>query len=329
MANAVRFPTRQPEGYTWIDDEPLFDPSIHLELEQPSEIVLLSDLGYDDAEIERTATPVALSSPFRVLSAEGVEVLLHVARLLRPYARRSGGRIERAVRGGSYRSRWLRDLCTSPAVTEHLSEIYGVDVAPHAMPLQLGHMNYDPSNIDTAIDKWHVDTLALDYVMMVTDPALVDGGRFEYFNGTKHEAEELKMQGRTPPSDRTVQPAFPGPGYAVAMHGNMVVHRAGPMFSPGERITMVNGYVSLDTSIDAQSRSADLITHDEPHVLFPEWARMAAWRSGDRLEALVAKLGFTPDTDAVIGALEFAIEDVQQAIDAMRAGAPEMEHFGG
>ena len=64
-------------------------------------------------------------------------------------------------------------------------------------------------------------TIALDYVMMVTDPAQLPGGRFEYFRGTKGEAAALAAEGRTPPPD------FPGPGYAIALHGNMVVHRRG------------------------------------------------------------------------------------------------------
>ena len=59
----------------------------------------------------------------------------------------------------------------------------------------------------------------------------------------------------------------------------MVVHRAGPLASLDERISMVNGYVALDTTVDEQSRSADLIALDDHNVLFTEWAKYAAWRS--------------------------------------------------
>jgi len=31
------------------------------------------------------------------------------------------------------------------------------------------------------IDKWHYDTLQVDYVMFVTDPNEVEGGEFQYF----------------------------------------------------------------------------------------------------------------------------------------------------
>ena len=32
MSVAVPFPEIQPDGYDWLDDEPAFDPTLHLEL---------------------------------------------------------------------------------------------------------------------------------------------------------------------------------------------------------------------------------------------------------------------------------------------------------
>ena len=329
MGIAVPFPDTQPPGYAWFDDEPVFDPDRHLQLEAPAEIVMLADLGYTDAEIATKATPVAASTPFRMLSDEGAAIMLELARRLRNFATPAGDRIETMTRGGCYRSRWLRDLCTSPEVTAHLEAIYGIAIAPHAMPLHLGHLNYEPTRIEVAIDKWHHDTLPLDFVMTVTDPALVAGGRFEYFVGTKHEAAELAAAGETPPPERTVAPDFPGPGYAIALHGDMVVHRAGPVTELTERISMVNGYVALDTSRDEQSRSADLIAIDDPDALYTEWAKFAAWRSHDRLGHLLDELTFESDPQLVAARLETAIADVARAADEMRAGVRSMDHYGG
>ncbi len=329
MGIAVPFPETQPDGYEWLDDEPTFDPAVHLQLEAPDEIVMLADLGYSADEIATKATQVAASSPFRLLSDEGAAVMLTIARRLRPYARAAGDRIENMVRGGCYRSRWLRDVCVSQDVCTHLEAIYGIAIAPHPMPVHLGHMNFEPDSIDAAIDKWHHDTLPLDFVMTVTDPAQVAGGRFEYFLGTKHEAASLADSGRTPPPDRTVAPDFPGPGYAIALHGDMVVHRAGPLDELTERISMVNGYVALDATRDEQSRSADLIALDDPRVLYTEWAKFAAWRSAARLDTLVHELPFTEDVESVTAALEHAIEDARRAADEMRSGERQLEHYGG
>ena len=86
MAIAVPFPTTVPEGYPQLTDEPVFDPDRHLQLEAPTEIVLLADLGYSPEEIATKATPVAASSPFRMLSDEGAAIMLDLARRLRAYA---------------------------------------------------------------------------------------------------------------------------------------------------------------------------------------------------------------------------------------------------
>ena len=324
---AVPFPEHPPAGYQWLAGEPPFDPDRHLALEPPAEVVTLAELGYPDAEIEPTATPVAVSAPFRVLSDEGAAVMQRTARALRARAKRAGNRIENVVRSGCYRSRWLRDLCLSPAVTEAMAGIYGVGVAPHTMPVHLGHLNYEPANVHEAVDKWHHDTIALDYVMMVTDPAQLPGGRFEYFRGTKGEAAALAAEGRTPPPDRVVAPDFPGPGYAIALHGNMVVHRGAPLSAQAERITMVNAYVALDRTRDDQSRSRDLIGIDDPAVLYTEWARHAAWRAQGRLADLIDTLPFDQPPEAVVARLESAVEDVRQAMADMRAGPREAEHY--
>ena len=327
MTIAVPFPDTQPAGFELLGNEPVFDPDAHLQLEEPEEIVMLVDLGYTADEIAGTATPVACSSPFRMLSDEGAEIMLATARRLRTFATPAGDRIEHVVRGGCYRSKWLRDLALSPEIAAHMSAIYGIEVAPHAMPLHLAHMNFEPSSIEKSIDKWHHDTLPLDYVMTVTDPAAVNGGRFEYFAGTKGEMAALAEQGKTPPVERRVAPEFAGPGYAIALHGNMVVHRAGELFEMCERISMVNGYVATNTTIDGQSRTRDLLNVDPPEVLLAEWAKFAAWRSHGRLATMIESLEFTDDVEAVISALEHGIADVAEAIEEMRAGQRPAEHY--
>ena len=327
MTVGVPFPAAQPPGYSWLEDEPSFDPSVHLALETPSSVSLLADFGYSPETIEPTATPVAVSAPFRVLSDEGAAVMLDTCRRLRQFSKRAGNRIENTVRGGCYRSRFLRDLCLDPSVTAMMSQIYGCDVAPHTMPLHLGHLNYEPSKVDEAVDKWHHDTIPLDYVMLVSDPNELPGGRFEYFVGTKAEAADLAARGERPPADRVVAPDFPGPGYAIALHGDMVVHRGAPLTAPAERITMVNAYVALDRTKADQSRSRDLIGVDDESHLYTEWLKHVAWRSEGRLAALVESTGFGLDREQAIDALEAAVTDVTRAIDDMRAGQREAEHY--
>ena len=324
---AVPFPEQLPVGYQWFDDEPTFNPTRHLALEKPTEIRYLTEFGYSEEEIKTKATPVAASSPFRILSQEGAEVLLHVARSLRQHTT-SCERIENMVRGGCYRSKFLRDLCIDPSLTDLMCKIYDTDVAPHTMPVHLGHMNFAPDDLSRAVDKWHHDTLPLDFVMMVTDPTSLDGGQFEYFVGTKHEMGELAKKGKMPPRERVVAPQFNGPGYAIALHGDMVVHRGAALNTPGERITMVNGYIATDTSGDDQHRHKDLTLVDDPETLYTEWAKHAAWRAQGRLQTLLKELSFSSDRKAIAAQLEDAIKDVSSAIDEMRDdNAHELHHY--
>ncbi|NKB39874.1 MAG: hypothetical protein GKR86_02255 [Ilumatobacter sp.] len=161
----------------------------------------------------------------------------------------------------------------------------------------------------------------------MTDSTRTPGGRFEYFTGTKAEAAALRDEGATPPPARVVAPDFPGPGWAIALHGNMVVHRGGPLIDLAERITMVNGYVSTDASIEDQSRNADLIGVDDPAVLYADWARFAAWRSREQLDRIIESVPFGLAPEDVAATLESAIADVQIAVDEMRAGPQQTEHY--
>jgi hypothetical protein len=174
----------------------VFNPLTHLQLEKPETVFSLADLGYDDEDVKRAPVPFAATSVFRVLSDEGAAVLYQVVKRLEPFAA-SNERIERCVRGGVYRSKFLRDLCLCTKVTEFLSELAGIELMPHTIPHQLGHINYNPQKIGSNVDKWHVDTLRFDYVMFVTDPTKNSGGQFQYFKGTKHDMAALKAEGKS------------------------------------------------------------------------------------------------------------------------------------
>ena len=322
---AVPFPQSRPDGYTWFENEPTFDPAKHLALARPKRIRYLEEFGYSSEEVKSKASPVAVSSPFRVLSEEGAQVLLDTARSLRQHAI-SCKRIENMVRGGCYRSRFLRDLCVNPSLTQLMCDIYETDVAPHTMPVHLGHMSFSPTDLSKVVNKWHHDTLPLDMVMMVTDPKGLDGGQFEYFVGTKTEMADLAAQGLTPPIDRIEAPPFHGPGYAIALHGNMLVHRSVPLNTVGERISMVNGYVSTNCALDDQHRHKGLISIDDPVTLYAEWAKHSAWRAKERLDSLVSTMKFNPDSDSIADELELAISDVTKTIAEMRD--IDMHHYG-
>ena len=124
MSIAISFPEELPEGYQWLDEETPFDSAKHLALEFPRKMLSLEDLGYAKEEIRDKATTFGVSEPFRILSEEGSEIMLETALRLKPFCRRAGNRIENTVRSGCYRSRWLRDFCTSQDVCDLMASIY-------------------------------------------------------------------------------------------------------------------------------------------------------------------------------------------------------------
>ena len=216
--------------------------------------------------IKESPVNFATTSVFRVLSDEGCEALLDVSRKLEKFTT-SSPRISRNVRGGVYRSRFLRDLCLSDEVSLFLSDIAGISLSPHTIPHQLGHINFNPLELEKNVDKWHVDTLTFDYVLFVTDPKKNDGGEFQYFFGTKDEMAELKKNSKKIPKNKIVTPEIPGPGFVVFQQGKHVVHRAKGLTSHGERITLVNGYMPSDPEINDYTKFGELCNVDPMEIL--------------------------------------------------------------
>lgn len=325
----INFPNTLPDGYHYIDNEPNYDPNIHLALEFPKDSHNLHDLGYSQEEIDKCPTDYGVSGVTRLLSDEGVRVLMKTAQSLRKYSSSGGERIQHLLRGCVYRSKFLRDLCLCPKVSEFLSQIYGIPVAPHSIPLHLGHFNFAPDDLTRAVDKWHIDTIGFDYVMMVSDPNQQVGGRFQYFLGTKKEIQEIKDNNQSIPEDRIISPEFPGPGYIIVLQGNMVVHRGAKLEQPFDRVTMVNGYVPLDLDSVDPSRFFDLKTVDPHQLLFPEWARHKAWLSKGKLNRIIEELPFTDDRELIINKLKSAIKDVETAIKDLSDSSEGEQNFYG
>ena len=316
-----------PDGFEFINEKDHFNPKKHLQLEKPSEIYSLKDLGYGEEIIGNSPVNFAATSVFRILSSEGSEMLLDVTRKLEKFTT-SSQRIARNVRGGVYRSKFLRDLCLSDEISVFLSDIAGINLSPHTIPHQLGHLNYNPLEIGKNVDKWHVDTLMFDYVMFVTDPKKNKGGQFQYFYGTKNEMAEIKKNNKQVPSDKIISPKIPGPGYAVFQQGKHVVHRAKGLTSPGERITMVNGYMASDPSIKDYTKFGELCNVDPLEIISKEFTSHTATQVKKLLEEKILDKNFQDLTLDSVKQLENASEILRSAVDQLKKGKKDMEHFG-
>ncbi|MFE3638537.1 hypothetical protein [Streptomyces sp. NPDC059168] len=325
------FPGTVPPGYAYLEDEPVFDAARDLSMELPDSSVGLSDLGYSQAFRDNYGSDLAVSAPFRLLSDAGVARLQSVISQLHPYIRRNSktARVPAVLRGTAYRSRFVRDLSLSAEVTDFLSGIGGMQLVPTSYPHQLAHLNFPPDDLTKPNVGWHHDENAFVLVLMVHDPNSVDGGDFEYFDGTRHEGHAILDRDRDIPASRRVSPHFPGAGYAVLMQGSTILHRASPLLHPGNRISLVTSYDTRDVRYPDPNRfyfvtggfgDIDPNAQLERYCRYVDYARHMAWRTRGKLADFIDTIEWTDDRDCVIARFEEAIDDAITALNALKRG---------
>jgi len=266
---------------------------------------------------------VAVAGPFRLLSEEGVAAARSVALSLRDSSLTSD-RTAKYLPGGVYRSRFLRDLCNCEEIADFLSDVAECELLPHSMPSQQLYINYAPDELTKAVDTWHVDSIGFDYVLLLSDPRTFAGGQFQFFRGTTLEAARLlgtdsdgltDATSRDLPSHRVVTAAFPAAGYALFQQGNMVVHRATPLTSRAERITMVPGLVARDVRWADPTKDA-VADWGEPGIV-AEFARHKAWLALTKLSELIEHARLEAGPAEIRDALQSSVADVLHAITVM------------
>lgn len=325
LADPLSLPATVPTGYGSLRDEPRFDPQQHLALEAPSQVWTLRDFGYSEQEARQCASPVAVAGPMRLLSDEGAAAVRAVATALRG-ERQASDRTANYLAGGVYRSKFLRDLCSCRELADFLSAIAGCELLPHSMPSQQAYVNYAPDDLSKAVDTWHTDSIGLDCVLLVTDPATFDGGQFQFFRGTRQAAAallEVRPENLTAairrelPADQVVGVTFKSAGCAVFQQGSMVVHRATRLERRAERNTVVIGYVARDVSRPDPTRDS-IVSWQEPGLL-AEFVRHKAWLTRTKLDALVRTLDVNAPPAEIRARLEAAMADSQRAIEILEA----------
>jgi hypothetical protein len=308
---------------TMISAPPGFEPprsdvpwnARYLDLRRPERVFTLDELG-EGAAGPSALSPVAITSPFRVLSDEGAEVLQRIASELQGVAR-SSERLPKFARGVVYRSQFLRGLYGDPELLDFLRELAQAPLEPHPVSHHAAQLNFAPDDLARNVDQWHCDVVSFDFVLMVSDPRPMKGGRFEYFEGSVEEGRELLVEGPGLPPERVVRVEFPGAGWAVLQQGHRVLHRAARLEERYPRITMVCSYYTPHTEIDDPTDLATLRKVDGREVALVEWSRYAAVVAARRLEhfaASGAELG--RPLEEVREGLRRSIAGVEEAIAA-------------
>ena len=317
MTSTLPFPNERPPSYIKLTDEPVFDAGKHLALGRAETVTSLKELGYSDEDIKNCPSDFGVSTAFKILSREGVAAMHEICNAMYVNRNVSIGtglnRLGSYVRGAGYRSQFIKDFCDSPELAEHLSAMAGVSLARHSVPAVACGVNYAPKDIRKAVDSWHIDSVAFDIVMMVSDPQLLEGGEFQYFHGTKMEGQRLLgIEGEEGldtelPQERMITVPFPAAGYGFMQQGNMIFHRACRLKKKAERITMVPSFVVTPSTANDATNSVNMLSWDDPG-LPAELTRHEAWRASARLEELIESISLHDDNETLTAQLDAALE---------------------
>ena len=295
-----------------------WEPARHLALEPPERVTLLEEWG-PDAAGPAALSPLAITSPFRLLSDEGVAALQAICGELEQYAV-GDERIAKKVRGSIYRSRFLQGMYGDASVLAFLRGLARAPLEPHPVSHHAIHINYAPDELERNVDQWHRDVISFDYVLMVSDPRPMRGGRFEYFLGPVEEGRALLESGAGLPPERVASADFPGAGWAVFQQGHRVLHRAARLEQRYPRITLVASYWAPHPELDDPTDLPTILKVDGPEVALVEWTRYQARVAAHRLEHLAeTKTDFShsaPELQQDLRAVAARLEAAADAFDA-------------
>lgn len=283
----------------------------YLDLDAPPRVHTFADLwGGDD---EQALSPVAISEPFRVLSDDGVEAAMAVARELEAIA--VGDARSKRIRGCTYRSDFFAGMYEDPRLVGILSELAQADLRPHPVGHHRVQLNFAPEQLTKDVDVWHHDVVSYDFVMLLTDPAGMKGGDTEYFQGSVEEGMTLlEREGAIPP-ERIGRVSYPAAGWAFLQQGHRVLHRAARLLEPFPRISLVASYYCSDPAGREATILPPLRKVDGREVALIEWASYAAYRTIEKLERFLARQpDFSRPLETVRAELAGCLVEAEQAV---------------
>jgi hypothetical protein len=303
-----------PPGFEKLSSDVPWDPA-YLEFEPPDRIYTLDEFGAGAAG-PNAFSPVAITTAFRFLRSDAIEILQDICAELKSSAQ-SSERIAKFVRGGVYRSEFLRGMSSDPTLIGWLRELAQAPLEAHPVSHHAVHINYAPDDLTRNVDQWHADIVSFDYVLMVSDPRPMKGGRFEYFFGPVEEGKALlEGDGQLPP-ERMRSADFPGPGWAVLQQGHRVLHRAARLEEPFDRVTIVGSFFTPHPDIDDPTAStlSRLRAVDGNEIALVEGSRYAAVAAIRKLEHFAeTKADFARPLEKVRAELRASIADVERVL---------------
>uniref|UniRef100_A0A0G4I839 Fe2OG dioxygenase domain-containing protein n=1 Tax=Chromera velia CCMP2878 TaxID=1169474 RepID=A0A0G4I839_9ALVE len=318
------------------DQEPNFDPAVHLKLTNPSSV---TTLDFHEISVEQVpkvsgsdTSQVAVTSAFSVLSDAGVRAIRKVI-ANHGDLESSNKRIHRCIRGMAYSSDFVRKFNECPQLLEHLSRLAGMPLVPHYMHASYSHTNLssEPS-AQKVVDSWHVDSCPFVLVVVCSDLEDMQGGVLQAVKRRGREAATALVEatGNSVGPEDLVEMGYASQGWGLFMQGSEILHRVTPVTRSKEpRITVVNGYMPANAFVPDRTAPGSFLYGIDGRGGFVEapyeFSRGRAFRALKQLESFVSS-SFERDPKVLANKLQLTVDELVYTIEVLRGS--RREHLG-
>jgi len=304
-----------PYPYRTYDDvdEPVFDPTIHLNLEIPHFVKTLPEYK---KESKAENGNLAYSKPFQVLSKEGLKVLRMIAdRDMPDVAPSRGSRI--ALRGLYYSSPWVRDFHSCPLLLDHVSAVAGERlVVTHDLP-SAPQINSSVPGLKGSAEFWHWDSINYVGNFLINDMKNVEGGDLEIIKMEKHAGMKALIEGNLRPTDLE-KVSYEAPGKMMLCQGSEILHHVTPIRSSIKRTVVILAFARADVFKPDKMVMQTYVQEDRPRGnksgLY-EFFRGRAWVCGNALMGMTRVVPYTEDGEQLAGRLRAVADELKRGAD--------------
>jgi len=315
--------------YVWksYDDvnEPLFDPSIHLDLQMPDYVKTLPD--YRQARNGKSGN-LAYSKPFQFLSSEGLDVIRRIVERETPSVEPSrGSRI--GIRGLYYSSPWIRDLHSCPQVLDHVSSIIGEKVVITHNLASAPHINSSVPGAKGAAEFWHWDSVSYVGNFLINETDGMDGGDLEIIKKEKYAGMRALVDGSLGSND-VEKVSYEAPGKMVLAQGSEILHHVTPIESLKKRTVIVFCFTPANVFKPDKIVLQTYIQEDKPlgnKCAVFEFFRGRAWACGNALIGMTKKTAYTEDGEKLAERLRSVAHELSRCADLVEENANDAIGF--
>jgi hypothetical protein len=324
------------------DFEPQFNASVHL---SPVNVDAIEKVQLRDAcsdhQFPEGTPDFGFTMPFKILPESTVDLLTKIIEKEREAGEtvQNTSRINECVRGIAYRSKFFRELTTSPELAEIASRLAGMPLAHHTMVSNWGHTNvgHPPKETDgfaRPVDCWHLDSVPFVMVILLSDQSEAVGGDLEMCLLPKDKAltavdtaSKAALEAGRPdatadflPPQRVRKVRFPGPGYCIFMQGCEILHHVTPLLkAKHNRITLVQSFLPQNpwAREDTQWQTFSEGPKRGVQAAAYEFAQHKSWRLGSQLLDYQNRVNFSKNPEEITAELRRIASELGHTADLL------------